>query len=411
MIVSTPTKIRLLKRLFCITKGSLTVNSGANANGWRDNVLSLDLEAENDMITSENIPIPRTTGNSVTSLNDIGIESSSNTPTSSGILNSPSGSGMLTSFNFFQAKIGPQEDITTLTTSSHSVNSKAEACGEEADGELPVHTDDEGIFFHMLFVLLSGKAWAIVIEDAHHCDGSSWNVIYMLSHMLVNAVMLITLRSLHAHQLSHGPGWVSGVDPDAIQPVSSNSANFAWTNFHGNIPVACVYLLENVHTIHVLLKPFTLKEVKYFMCRALNCNTLPDELVDSIFQVSTGSPFWCKQIANFINERGRDLFIKTTISDDKSTKTNPLHVLIICRLEAMSIEQQAVIKHASIIGEEFHAALLEKILPPLLKEHLIDTIAVLVNNGLLFSENENTDTYKFGNHLIHTIIYDLTPPR
>ena len=77
----------------------------------------------------------------------------------------------------------------------------------------------------------------------------------------------------------------------------------------------------------------------------------------------------------------------------------------------MSIEQQAVIKHASIIGESFHAVLLEKILPPLLKDHLVDTIAVLVDNGLLYCEDESADEYLFSNTLIHDVIYGLTPPR
>lgn len=291
-----------------------------------------------------------------------------------------------------------------------------------------------------------------------------------MSHMLANSVIFIALRSLHASAgdhskrqtllqhvastLTHSPipskhdgGFKSdsgtssplpsgkltrngmslkqGVSSKGMHDTSIGAADkdhFAWSKAH-HVPTACVHLVEDTKdAVHLLLNPFTLNEVRNYMCKALNCKDLPEELVSSVYQVSTGSPYWCKQIANFISERGQDLFISTastshpegdnSIAEDSvdKPKVNPLHVLIICRLENMTVEQQAVIKHASIIGEEFHAALLERILPHQLKEHLIDTIAVLVNNCLLFSDNEDGDTYKFGNHLIHQIIYDLTPP-
>ena len=318
---------------------------------------------------------------------------------------------------------------------------------DEADGELPEHNDDEGIFFHLFFVLLNHHTYGIVIEDAHFCDEASWNVLYMMSHLLANAVVFMSLRSVHS---KHGAAsstnkrtsnshalpvpniinrTVSSPSPNGGKIIQTGSRKFSafgmgnappvveepdkhltLSAFHGHVPLSCVKLLENPFVIRLELKPFTLAEVKHFLCKALQCNTLPEELISSVYQVSTGSPFWCKQIANFIAERGGELFIKTTTTVDDQ-KVNPLHVLIICRLDHMTVEQQSVIKHASIIGEQFHAVLLDKILPPALKAHLIETIAVLVNNGLLYSEYEDSDSYKFSNHLIHQIIYDLTPPR
>jgi len=414
-----------------------------------------------------------------------------------------------------KGKVSASPTSTFLNSLSRKLSNApvaAEIEDGEADAELPEHTDDEGIFFHMFFVLLNHSLYSLAIDDAHHCDESSWNVIYMMSHLLANSVIFVSLRSLHAHadhqdgkktflqkvadkknsvihaldspavdtgNSSKGSGGFSdlpiagtlsrkgsgkgggfaaasatsskGGIRDVNSPVATKD-QYAWNKAH-HVPAACIHLLKNQFCIHLVLNPFTLQEVRQYMCKALNAKDLPEDLIQSVYQVSTGSPYWCKQIASFISERGQELFITTTdtaVSEEilvgtgsaqTSSKTskegvavhgnkdggsssvtelgdgsgkpkvNPLHVLIICRLESMTVEQQAVIKHASIIGEAFHAALLDRILPQALKAHLIETIAVLVQNCLLFSDDEEGDTYKFGNHLIHQIIYDLTPPR
>ena len=261
---------------------------------------------------------------------------------------------------------------------------------------------------------MSRKCYGIVIEDAHYCDGSSWNVLYMMSHMLLNAVVFISIRSTHAKQtILTGFTCSSPLSPQLSARTAligpKIETNLAWSSFQGSIPLVFRQLLKTPNVLHIELNPFTYKECCYYMKKSLKCNTLSDEFLQSVYQVSGGNPFWCKQIATFTVERGIDVFNQSTLKTNSSS--NPLHVLIVCRLEHMSVEQQSVIKHASIIGEEFSATLLSKILPSSLRSQLMEMITALVNYGLLYSENEESDTYKFVNQLIHKIIYDLTPPR
>jgi len=356
---------------------------------------------------------------------------------------------------------------------------------DEADENLPTHSDNEGIIFHLLFVLLNEDLFAVVIDNAQYCDESSWNVLLMVSHLLANSVVMLALRAFHVghtHSLETGAGEgvalpsnmgslgdemnqqvgqsltlkpqpAKGTGPSAIDGVAKHNP-LAWSDFHGNMPASCALLLANPFTVHLELKPFTLDEVRLYMLKTLDSHELvrdlQEELVVSVHEVSSGCPFWVRQIVTFINTRGEKIFLSDGDSDEpppsvapqnakpapvqafsvknfltgssgKTTepspntpvvkkKKNPLHQMIIVRLESMTPEEQTILKHASIIGENFNATLLSSVLPVSMQEHLSSSLPALVQVSLIFPDDADSDVYSFANHLIHKIIYDLTPP-
>ena len=60
------------------------------------------------------------------------------------------------------------------------------------NGDLPCHSDDEGVFFHLIAYLVSRRCYGIVIEDVQYCDESSWKVLKMMSQLLLSGVVLLT---------------------------------------------------------------------------------------------------------------------------------------------------------------------------------------------------------------------------
>ena len=134
----------------------------------------------------------------------------------------------------------------------------------------------------------------------------------------------------------------------------------------------------------------------------------PDELIQVILDASSGNPFWCKEIAAFIVERGQDEFMNN--SKDKDLTTS-LSALVICKVELLSHEQQVVLKHAAVVGEEFTMDLLQSTLPRKVSHTIHESLTVLTDFSFIVLTNEYPLTYAFPNQVIKNILYDLTPAR
>ena len=135
---------------------------------------------------------------------------------------------------------------------------------------------------------------------------------------------------------------------------------------------------------------------------------LPDEMIYTIFEASSGNSFWCTEIASFIMERGQEEFMKNNKGKDAASA---LSTLIICRLEKLSTEQQVVVKHAAVMGEEFTTELLASTLPHRILRNIEESLTVITEHNFLSLTCEDPPTFLFPNQVIRNILYDLTPPR
>jgi predicted ATPase len=96
----------------------------------------------------------------------------------------------------------------------------------------------------------------------------------------------------------------------------------------------------------------------------------------------------------------------------QNKQNNPLRVLILCRMENLTMEQQLILKYASIIGNEFKIEMLRAILPDKIKCILTESLELLADNGFIVCLEETPGAiYEFQNELIQTTLYELMPPR
>jgi hypothetical protein len=128
-----------------------------------------------------------------------------------------------------------------------------------------------------------------------------------------------------------------------------------------------------------------------------------------VLELSSGSPFWCKSISNYITDYGSNTFLESV----SGTKTkDSLLFLIICRVEKLRPEQQNTIKYASIIGSVFPLRVLSQLLPVKLRENLTQCLDILEDHRFIIKRDDSERqeiTYMFHSRLLQKTIYDLTP--
>lgn len=150
-------------------------------------------------------------------------------------------------------------------------------------------------------------------------------------------------------------------------------------------------------------------EVRELLLHALNVDNISNDLVKLVAEVSSGNAFWCKEIANFIKERGVKELEKTT---QQESPASALKVLILMRMEKLDVDQQVVLKHASIIGDEFSDRMLATLLPPRLQPDVNELLDSLAEEGFIFCLVEGDESiFGFQNQLIRDTLYELMPPR
>ena len=93
-------------------------------------------------------------------------------------------------------------------------------------------------------------------------------------------------------------------------------------------------------------------------------------------------------------------------------KKRGLDAIVISRFEKLQQTQQVLIKHASVIGDEFSSEQLSSIIPPGMKTRNMNVeLMKLVDAGFLFLIDDGTfTTFAFQNELIRDVLYDLLPP-
>jgi hypothetical protein len=306
-------------------------------------------------------------------------------------------------------------------------------------------------FYKVLSVLLRNQRSAIIIEDAHFCDELSWNELHLLLiGTELNLVVLLTMRSNNVGKQNGIAGTIAalGINENNIGgavnngnvAVSGNVAGFgeekthtrrgsvlsrAAENFPGNTindtdlggtrfgfksqtSVAYLSILGHENSTVIEMNSLTESEVKEILLHTLKVETISPDLVRLVLDVSSGNAFWCKAIANFINERGVKELEKATEGDSSQA----LKQLIILRMEKLPMDTQLILRHASILGDEFSENMLESAITEKLKTVLSESLDTLVEHGFILCIEEFPQLiFGFQNQLIRQTVYELTPPR
>jgi class 3 adenylate cyclase len=330
-------------------------------------------------------------------------------------------------------------------------------------------------FYRVLAVLFGNEPYAVVIEDAHYCDELSWNELHMLLvEGNLNLSILVTMRpppglktpnnpnSHAANVLSNigiaGGGGVTGMRDmtsgslrheggngaysasdrvsskrksvlaaladDALREAAAIATNVATTSGAGSseggsstgdkgvkvhISESYMAILGHENTVYTEMVPLQDDDVREILKYTLQVDDISNEVIRLVMDVSSGNAYWCKAIANFIKERGVKELEKATAGDSKQ---NSLKQLILLRMEKLTVDQQLLLKCASIIADEFSVKMLQALLPEKLRASVPEMMKALAEHGFIVhvSEGENA-IYAFDNLLIQQTISELTPPR
>jgi hypothetical protein len=319
------------------------------------------------------------------------------------------------------------------------------------DSAVKAHlTDDviECVIVVALQSLVSKTVQVILVEDAHYLDKGSWAVLRMLMEMPIAASICLTSRHLqavggngHTPTNTESAGFLgvvkkffsggetsssksnkasveSGIDANKFKVATSFNVNR-----HSEILETYEAVTKHPRSTYIQMVPLTFKEVKKLMEQQLKGMTassgsgkpevpvvLNDKVIQVILEISSGNIFWIKEIATFIVEHGVEEFnCKINVREDQKG-ANPLQVLVICRLEKLTTEEQVALRHAAVIGIEFGLHLLASIMPFKLVVQIDNIMGALLNSSFIELSESDNEHFVFSNSAIHQIIHDLTPP-
>jgi len=362
------------------------------------------------------------------------------------------------------------ESIDNATTDaandSNSVNSGANSTAKPQSRK-----KDDLTFFKVLKLLLEDNPTAIVIEYAHFCDELSWDELY---HLLVEGGLslsvLITMENkfsteLFDKSLGHGQSTqslntaalsvstptpettkhqqrkkhslLSGKEDEKITNLHNHSyislkvasssstesisstktgtkygiapVSFPINDTQHQIPAAYLAIVSHANTRVIEMTSLNEDEVRSMLMKILEVSSVSNDIVQLVLDVSSGSAFWCKAIGNFIKERGVKELEKAM--QQGAASENPLKVLILLRLEKLNPDSQLIIKHASILGEEFSEKMLAAVLPKKLATLMPQSLKQLVEDGFITPVEEYPQAiFEFQNNLIKDTLYNLMPP-
>ena len=328
----------------------------------------------------------------------------------------------------------------TIESATVGVNEDlAGMLGEHKSTLLRAHGDLT--FYKVITVLLKNIPTAFIIEDAHFIDELSWNELYlMLVGKDLNISVLLTMRANTNVKANNNNGNGNGnqllASSDVASPppgtmrqslmISNASGGGATPLFNKEkadtgdlsgkyglkIQTSPTYLsiVNNENTAVIEMSGLNEKEVEEVLTQTLKVQTVSSDLVKLVLDVSSGNAFWVKSIANFIKERGIKELEETT--KQGVSPQNSLKVLILMRMEKLNLDYQLVLKHASIIGDEFSEPMLAHVLPQKLKASLHESLASLAEHGfILCVEEYPLQIFGFQNQLIRQTLYELIPPR
>lgn len=291
----------------------------------------------------------------------------------------------------------------------------------------------EMVLCKALQLLLSTEPRVIVVDNMQYADESSWKGFYTLLNSDIRGVIIMTLVLTNTiivkeenQSPRRKPGALShslrigGQQPASLNRICSSTprdqTDSATTGFTPNysdggaslgragLPSIYTTMVARNQVKRIYLAPLTEKETQKYVCQALKCTEISATIVDAIMQLSSGNMYWIKEAALYIAEQGEEAFLSTLRGS-----TSPLTVLIMCRLEKLSFAAQAVLKYASVIGEEFDHAVLASSVPPQFQHSLNASLDTLIQFGFISVSNEDPLMFKFLNQTIRSELYEVIP--
>jgi class 3 adenylate cyclase/tetratricopeptide (TPR) repeat protein len=217
----------------------------------------------------------------------------------------------------------------------------------------------------------------IILEDVHWMDESSWGLLIDIIQSDSMALVIISCRNL-----------------DAIQPVVRRLS------------------VQAIDYSRLSLRRLSKKHTIDLASRRLNQQNISDWLARLILDTTEGNPFFVDEICHVINQE-KSRYLPSTETDDPIDRDcairlpKSLEIAVLSRIDHLSMDDQLVVKLASVIGTTFSASRLD-MLKPLAQTGLnvASSIDRMLAQHLLKPLPGNVGEFAFRHKIIRDLVYD-----
>ena len=264
-------------------------------------------------------------------------------------------------------------------------------------------------FQKIMHKLMNDSHVAICIEDAQFCDELTWK---QLEGIITNDVQVLIMVTMHVDSPQQSKKHMSsskispGFNTSGDKEIGATFEVSTDVQLKRQLLQSYIFLqiCSTKKCRKLVLSPLTKDDIENILKVSLKSSNVSPQLVQTVFNVSSGNPFWITSVASFINERGAEEFTKAIDAKDAN---NPLHALILCRLDMLNPEVFYVAKIASIIGDDFTVDMICHLLPDV--KNVMNCLVALKSNGFINSVENDPNSYEFQNPLLTSTIYELIP--
>jgi class 3 adenylate cyclase len=212
----------------------------------------------------------------------------------------------------------------------------------------------------------------IILEDVHWMDESSWGLLIDIIRSDSMSLVMIACRNL-----------------DAIQPVVRRLS------------------VQAIDYSRLSLRRLSKKHTIDLACRRLNRQNISGWLAQIIMDTTEGNPFFVDEICHVINQEESRCSAETDdpIGRDYAVKLpRVLETAVLSRIDHLSMDDQLIVKLASVIGTTFRLDLLKAVAQPGL--NVASSIDRMLAQQLLKPLPANDGEFAFRHHIIKDLVYE-----
>jgi class 3 adenylate cyclase/tetratricopeptide (TPR) repeat protein len=215
---------------------------------------------------------------------------------------------------------------------------------------------------------LEGKQSVIVLEDAQWMDESSWRLLIDLIRLGPKALIVISCRNLDAIQSFRRSG---------LQQINHHRLDLK--------------RLSNADTIELVRK-------------RLNQRTISDRLARLIIDTTEGNPFFVDEICHFLKQESISTDTNVTDQDYAIRLPKALETAVLSRIDHLSMDDQSLVKLASVVGTNFDLDMLKAVTPKGLD--VANSINSLLAQQLFKPFPGVIEGFSFRHQIIRDLVYN-----
>ncbi|CAM9108718.1 unnamed protein product, partial [Ectocarpus sp. 8 AP-2014] len=310
-------------------------------------------------------------------------------------------------------------------------------------GRLPLHVV-HSVISELATHALGNLPAVFILDNVHLMDKMSWKLLIQLLYCPLRLLLVLTATPVEEDiqkkkNLFHAKKKGQITSPTAKAERASEGPNFVWHGDHGETHLHMQQYIRATQlpiTTKFSLSPFSKEELRQLLQHTLAPRDragITEPLVDTVYSLSGGNPYWCVEVVRFIKENSVGIFMSriavqeaggggedsgtvngSAVSSPEEAMMGRMGILVVCRFERLLVEEQSVVRYASVAGLEFSMDLLLAVLPRNIRPQLDLIIqarercssALVTARFVVYSRHTY---YKFRNSMVHMVLYNLTP--